>query len=314
MGPLAMHHNGAVRARQAAEGYVLMEKVTRGKGEAEPAGAALDPPVVILVEPQMGENIGQAARAMANFGLTKLRLVAPRDGWPNERAFTNGIGAADILEAAEVFNTLGEAIADLHYIGATTARVRDMVKPVLTPESAIREVAERGGAGEACGILFGRERAGLTNDEISLAHALVIAPVNPLVASLNLAQAVLLVGYEWRKLMAGDSLGRATRFDGPAREGLDPERCKPATAVELLHLFAHIEAELTTASFFKTDDKRPTMIRNIRNMFLKASLTSQEVRTLRGMIVALTRSSGGVAAPARVADEPQGGVTRTQSS
>jgi tRNA/rRNA methyltransferase len=290
-----------------------MEKMRREapggvRGEPEPE---LAPPVVILVEPQLGENIGQAARAMANFGLRKLRLVAPRDGWPNERASANGIGAGDILDAAEVFATLGEAVADLHYIGATTARVRDISKPVLTPESAIREVAARtGDGGQACGILFGRERSGLNNDEIALAHALIIAPVNPLVASLNLAQAVLLIGYEWRKLMAGDRLGRATQFDGPAREGLDPARCNPATAGELLHLFEHIEAELTKAGFFKTDDKRPTMIRNIRTLFLKASLTSQEVRTLRGMVVALTRPRP----PQTEASAPQGGVTGTQSS
>jgi tRNA/rRNA methyltransferase len=171
-------------------------------------------------------------------------------------------------------------------------------------------MAVREGQGERCGILFGRERSGLTNDEISMAHALVIAPVNPLVASLNLAQAVLLVGYEWRKLMAGDRLGRATRFDGPAREGLDTARCNPATAGELLHFFGHIEGELTKAGFFKTDDKRPTMIRNIRNMFLRASLTSQEVRTLRGMVVALTRPRPRESE----AVEPQGGVTGTQSS
>jgi tRNA/rRNA methyltransferase len=285
-----------------------MENVSRAAPDTGEAG--LEPPVVILVEPQLGENIGQAARAMANFGLRRLRLVAPRDGWPNERAFANGIGAGDILDSVEVFATLGEAVADLHYLGATTARVRYLAKPVMTPETAIREVAARTGAGERCGILFGRERSGLNNDEISLAHALVIAPVNPAVASLNLAQAVLLLGYEWRKLMAGDRLGRATRFDGPAREGVDPARCNPATAGELLHFFDHIEAELTKAGFFKTDDKRPTMIRNIRNMFLRASLTSQEVRTLRGMVVALTRPRPNEAE----ATEPQGGVTGTQSS
>jgi tRNA/rRNA methyltransferase len=269
-----------------------MENVTREAPPAEnrPKDEGPAPPVVILVEPQLGENIGQAARAMANFGLDRLRLVAPRDGWPNPRANANAIGAVDIVEKAEVFASLDAAIADLHYIGATTARVRELVKPVLTPESAVREIAGRTGAGQRCGILFGRERSGLTNDEVSLAQALVIAPVNPAVASINLAQTVLLMGYEWRKLTAGDRLGRATWFDGPAQEGMDAERCIPATADEHLHFFSHIEAELTKAGFFKTDEKRPTMIRNIRNMFLRASLTSQEVRTLRGIVVALTRS------------------------
>lgn len=251
--------------------------------------APIAPPVVILVEPQLGENIGQAARAMANFGLQELRLVAPRDGWPNEKAQANAPGATGIIENAQLFERLEDAIADLHYIGATTARVREMIKPVLTPESAVREMAQQTASGARCGVLFGRERWGLNNDEIALSHALVIAPVNPAHASLNLAQAVLLVGYEWRKLTAGQSLGRATQFDGPAREGLASGRCNAATAEELLHFFAHIEGELTKAGFFKTDEKRSGMIRNIRNMFLRASLTSQEVKTLRGIVAALTR-------------------------
>jgi len=249
----------------------------------------LQAPAVILVEPQLGENIGQAARAMANFGLTDLRLVAPRDGWPNEKALSNAAIARSIVENAQLFPRLEDAIADLHYIGATTARVREMTKPVLTPESAVMEMSGRTHKGERCGILFGRERWGLNNDEVSLAHALIIAPVDPTYASLNLAQAVLLVGYEWRKLTSGGSLGRATQFDGPAREGLPESRCIPATAGELLHFFDHIEGELTEAGFFKTDEKRPTMVRNIRNMFLRSSLTSQEVKTLRGIVVALTR-------------------------
>jgi len=247
------------------------------------------PPAVILVEPQLGENIGQAARAMANFGLTDLRLVAPRDGWPNEKALANAAGASAIVEKAKVFSTVEQAIADLHYLAATTARIREMIKPVATPESAVREFAGRAARGERCGVLFGRERSGLENDEVSLADTIVIAPVDPHFASLNLAQAVLLIGYEWRKLTAGGSLGRATQFDGPAREGLALNRCIPATGEELLHFFSHIETELSEAGFFKTDGKRSNMIRNIRNMFLRASLTSQEVSTLRGMVTALTR-------------------------
>lgn len=262
---------------------------TAPKRESEAGTAAISPPVVILVEPQLGENIGQAARAMANFGLRELRLVSPRDGWPNEKALANAAGARAIVDNAVVFSTVEAAIADLHFLAATTARIREMIKPVATPESAAREFVRRTASGERCGALFGRERSGLENDEVALADTIVIAPVDPAFASLNLAQAVLLVGYEWRKLIAGDSLGRATQFDGPAYEGLALNRCNSATYEELLHFFAHIETELGEAGFFKTDEKRSNMIRNIRNMFLRASLTSQEVSTLRGVVGALTR-------------------------
>ncbi|WP_088346286.1 MULTISPECIES: RNA methyltransferase [Rhodomicrobium] len=248
----------------------------------------LRPPAIILVEPQLGENIGQAARAMANFGLAELRLVAPRDGWPSEKALAAASGASHIIERAVLFPTVEAAIADLHFVGATTARIREMVKPVFTPETAARDFAGRAEAGQLCGVLFGRERSGLENDEVALADALVMAPVDPAFASLNLAQAVLIVGYEWRKAVAGASLGRGTEFDGPAREGVQLNKCIPATRGELLDFFAHIEGELSQAGFFKTDEKRSSVVRNIRNMFHRASLTDQEVRTLRGIVVALT--------------------------
>ena len=244
--------------------------------------------MIILVEPQLGENIGQAARAMANFGLSELRLVAPRDGWPSEKALAAASGAGDVIAKTTVFPSLEAAITDMHYVAATTARIREMVKPVLSPESAVRAMAEKAEAGQRCGVLFGRERSGLENDEIALADLLVIAPVNPAFASLNLAQAVLLIGYEWRKRVAGELLGRATAFDGPAREGLHINKSFPASRGELLAFFQHLESELEEGSFFKTDDKRASMVRNIRNMFERASLTEQEVRTLRGIIVALT--------------------------
>jgi tRNA/rRNA methyltransferase len=265
---------------------VEQESMKEGKKEEE---TALMSPAIVLVEPQLGENIGQAARAMANFGLYDLRLVAPRDGWPNEKALANAANARWIAENATVFDTLTEAIGDLHYVAATTARVRDMVKPVMTPETAARDMETRSSAGEKCGILFGRERWGLENDEIALADAIVMAPVDPAHASLNLAQSVLLVGYEWRKLTAGDSLGRATPYDGPAQERNPYVDCEIATREELMHFFYHIEKELTESGFFKTDFKRASMVRNIRNMFLRVALTSQEVRTLRGIVSALTR-------------------------
>lgn len=254
----------------------------------KPQASGPPAPVVILVEPQLGENIGQSARAMANFGLTELRLVAPRDGWPSEKALAAASGAGEVIANAQLFPTLEAAIADLHYLVATTARIREMVKPVHSPETAVKLMAEKGQDGERCGVLFGRERSGLENDEVALADALVIAPVNPAFASLNLAQAVLLIGYEWRKRVAGSSLGRATAFDGPAREGLYINRSLPARRDELLGFFQHLESELEEGGFFKTDDKRASMVRNIRNLFERAALTEQEVRTLRGIIVALT--------------------------
>lgn len=250
--------------------------------------ASARPPAVILVEPQLGENIGQAARAMANFGLSELRLVAPRDGWPNEKAIAGASGAFEVIENAVVYPTLRDAIADLHFLGATTARVREMVKPVSSPESAAKSFATRALTGQRCGILFGRERSGLENDELSLADELIMAPVNPAFASLNLAQAVLIIGYEWRKLTAGDTLGRGTQYERPAVEGLYLNHSLPATRGALLEFFDHIEGELSEAGFFKTDEKRASMLRNIRNMFERASLTDQEVRTLRGIVVALT--------------------------
>ncbi len=251
--------------------------------------SSVEPPSIILVEPQLSENIGQAARAMANFGLTDLRLVSPRPGWRSEKAFSNAAGAAAILERASVFSTIEAAVSDLHYVGATTARIRDMIKLVQTPENAARDLAGHSYSGQRCGVLFGRERSGLHNDEVVLADTVIMVPVAPDFASINLAQAVLIIGYEWRKATAGGDLGRATEFDGPGREGLIQNNCKPATRSELLDFFSHIEAELTEAGFFKTDEKRSSMIRNIRNLFVRAALTGQEVRTLRGIVVALTK-------------------------
>ncbi len=267
-----------------------MENVNPNESRGENIGCStpLDAPTIILVGPQLSENIGQAARAMANFGLTDLRLVSPRDGWRSEKTFSNAAGASPIIDNVSVYSTIESAIADLHCVGATTARIRDMIKPVLTPESAMRDFAARTKNSQRCGILFGRERSGLDNDEVALADNIIMAPVVPAFASINLAQAVLLIGYEWRRITAGLDLGRATEFDGPAREGLRLNKCNPATRGELLDFYAHIEAELTTAGFFKTDEKRSSMVRNIRNLFMRAALTAQEVKTLRGIVVALT--------------------------
>lgn len=235
------------------------------------------PPVIILVEPQLAPNIGMAARAMANFGLRELRLVAPRDGWPNEDARGPSAGATAILDGARVYPDLPSAIGDLHHVLATTARSRDQMKRVLPPEEALRSAAARNAGGERVGILFGRERSGLDNDEVSLADAIITFPIDPAFASLNLAQAVLLVGYEWsRAVQAG---GPAIPFDGGSQTS-------PAPREALTALFEHIEGELDAVGHYPAP-KRDIMIRNMRDMFHRMAMTEQDVRTWRGAIRAL---------------------------
>ncbi len=247
-------------------------------------------PSIVLVKPQLGENIGFAARAMANFGLADLRLVAPRDGWPNEKADAAAAGASFVVDAATVYATVEAAIAELNYVLATTARPRGMVKPVLSPERAARELRQRSARGELTGILFGPERSGLDNDTIALADAILTAPVSPDFASLSLPQAVLLVGYEWLKGEGRTtSLGRATAFDGPAAEGIDHADTRPAAREELFALFANLEAELDRAGFLHPPEKRASMVRNIRNMFHRMKASEQDVRTWRGIVAALSR-------------------------
>ncbi len=247
-------------------------------------------PMVVLVNPQLGENIGTAARAMANFGLHELRLVEPRDGWPNEKALTSSSGANWIIENARVHGTLADAVNDATYVYATTARPRGMIKEVITPEQAGHDMRARVARGERLAILFGRERTGLNNDEVSLADVIVTAPVNPAFASINIAQSVLLLGYEWYKDQAA-TLGQQTpelpALDGP---GLQTPDTRPATKEELYGFFDHLERELDAAGFFKTGDKKPGMLRNIRNLFSRAGLTEQEVRSLRGIVSSLTRA------------------------
>lgn len=247
-------------------------------------------PVAILVNPQLGENIGTAARAMANFGMHELRLVDPRDGWPNEKALTSSSGANWIIENAALHATLADALKDVNYVYATTARPRGMVKEVITPEQAGHDMRARVARGEKIALLFGRERFGLSNDEVSLADVIVTAPVNPAFASINIAQAVLLMGYEWFKDQA-ETLGQQTpelpALDGP---GLQTPDTRLATKEELYGFFDHLERELDVAGFFKTEDKKPGMLRNIRNLFSRAELTEQEVRSLRGIVSSLTRA------------------------
>jgi len=246
-------------------------------------------PTVMLVNPQLGENIGMAARAMANFSLMDLVLVSPREGWDKEKAEAAASGAVETVKAAVVVPELAEALKPYQYVYATTARPRGMTKDVMTPEQAAADMHRRVGQGQKIAILFGRERYGLTNDEVSLADMIITAPVNPAYASLNIAQAVLLVGYEWFKPLA-TTLGMETQelaaLEGP---GLHMPGTQPATKDELFGFFEHLESELDAAGFFKTDDKRPHMIRNMRNLFARTQPSEQEVRSLRGIVSALTR-------------------------
>jgi tRNA/rRNA methyltransferase len=232
-------------------------------------------PTIILVRPQLGENIGAAVRAMYNCGLTDLRLVAPRDGWPNAKAVAMASGADVVLAKARLFDSLAAAVADLRHVYATTARDRFMVKRVLTPRRAAAEMRDFVAKGEASGVVFGPERTGLVNDEVALADTVLTVPLNPAFASLNLAQAVLVVAYEW--FTAGDT--------GPA-DFLVTGHSAPATKEELLRFFGHFEEELDRSGFLRNADKRPGMVRNLRNLFQRANPTAQELRTLHGIITA----------------------------
>ena len=245
-------------------------------------------PAIILVEPQLGENIGTAARAMYNCGLTDLRLVRPRDGWPNAKAVAAASGADPVLEAARLYDRLEDALAGLHRVYASTARDRYMVKRILTPRAAAAEIRGLMRAGEACGILFGPERTGLLNEHIALADTVLTVPLNPAFSSLNLAQAVLIVGYEW--FAAGDDTAPAQLATGHSM---------PATKEKLIRFFEHLEEELDRNGFMRNAEKRPSMVRNLRNLFQRAQCTEQELRTLHGVVTAFAgpRKRGEAALP-----------------
>ena len=232
-----------------------------------------NPPCVILVEPQLAENIGTAARAMMNTGLEDLRLVDPKQDWLSEKALAASSGAEYILENAKRFVSVEDAIADRQVVYATTARRREMVKPLLTARAAGGEMQSRAGAGERIGILFGRERDGLTNQEVALANTIIEVPLNPEHSSLNLAQAVLLIGYEWFQ----------AAYDGPD-EMITYNSAKPADKDMLIGLFEHLEEELTICGFLRHEERRPSMVANLRNILQRAELTEQEVRTLHGVV------------------------------
>ena len=233
---------------------------------ASPDGLAF-----VLVRPQMGENIGAAARAMWNFGLRRMRLVSPRDGWPNPAAVAMASGAGGLLDEAQLFDSTAEAVAGCGTIYATTARSREMTKRMLTPEAAMAEARGIVAGGGRVAVLFGPERAGLANEDVVLADAIVSVPVNPAFGSLNLAQCVLLTAYEWRR-------------QGVAAHFLEPERADSADVGRLLD---HLTAELDAAGFFFPDHKRAAMLANLHNLFRRAPLTDQDVRTLWGVVRAL---------------------------
>jgi len=236
-------------------------------------------PSIILVEPQLGENIGMVARAMLNCGLTRLSLVRPRDGWPNPAAEAAAAGANAVLDGASVYASTRDAVAGCRRVYATTARPRGMVKPVLTPRAAARDMRGLQARGAAVALLFGPERSGLTNDDLVLADRVIAVPLNPAFASLNLAQAVLIIGYEWFQAAdpdPGENLARGV--------GL------PAARAELLNFLARLERALDAGQFFHPPEKRAVMVRNLRNVFLRGDLTDAELRTLHGVVSALLKA------------------------
>jgi tRNA/rRNA methyltransferase len=274
----------------------VIRKLRHGIRRAHIQGAAFagpgDTPAVILMEPQLADNIGMVARACANFGLDDMRLVNPRDGWPNEKARIAASGANYVVDEARAFPTLKEAMGDLNWVAATTARQRDLRKPVMTPLEVMAEIRTRTARGERCGILFGRERNGLETDEIADADAIVMIPVNSRFASLNLAQSVLILGYEWMRSSTSATLGRVTTYETPMNTGLNIGDSRPATKEELAGFFGQLEDELERLGFFNPPHKRQTMMRNLRSLFLRMNATEQEVRTLRGVVATLAIGKG----------------------
>jgi tRNA/rRNA methyltransferase len=274
----------------------VLRKLRHGIRRAHIRGNAIAPPgttpSVILIEPQLPDNIGMVARACANFGLDDLRLVDPRDGWPNEKARIAASGANYVIDDAAAYDTFDAALGDLNWVCATTARQRDLRKPVLTPEQAVAEMRRRIGEGQRCGVIFGRERNGLETHEVARADAVVMIQVNSRFASLNLAQAVLILGYEWMRSSGQATLGRVTTFEQPLSSGLYLNDQAPATREELFAFFEHLERDLEAQGFFSSPDKRPSVVNNLRTMFVRAEPTGQEVKTLRGIVATLVRPKG----------------------
>ena len=240
-------------------------------------------PIVVLVEPQLGENIGSAARAMANFGLSQMRLVKPRQAWPNEKAHVMAAGADRVLDGAVLYDTAAAAVADCTMVMASTARAHDQAKPVVGPEEAVRLMAQGVAAGQKVAILFGRERYGLEGHEVGLADRIVTFPINPAFASVNLSQAVLVMAYEWFKF-AGKGLPFAM-----------PRKSPPATKQQLLAFFTNLERELDKVEFFRPPEKRAGMLLNLHNIFHRMEPTQQDIQTLHGVILAIADGRKGPA-------------------
>jgi tRNA/rRNA methyltransferase len=256
----------------------------RGMAEASSVTTVSATPVIILNAPQLAENIGAVARVMANFGLSELRLVNPRDGWPQERAWASASGADWPLNGAQLFTSVEDAIADLQRVYATTARPRELQLPILTPRVAAGKLAQAVADGEKVGLLFGAERAGLETADIALCQAVVTLPIDPRFRSLNLGQAVAINAYEWR-MTVEDAAPKIFREIYP-----------PADGAAMLGLFEHLERELDEAGFFHPPEKRPSMVQNLRSALGKAHFSVQEARTFRGVITALSRGRGRVLA------------------
>lgn len=236
--------------------------------------------VIILIEPQLGQNIGAVARVMLNFGLTDLRLVNPRDGWPNQEAIAPAAGADQVLQDIQVYPTTLAAIGDLNRIFASSARSHDMIKYVYSPNTALEHLVNTAERGQKVGVLFGNERCGLPSEAISLCESLIKIPTNPEFSSLNLAHAVALIAYEW-----------SIHASVPPPQIFRTGATSLATREDLGNFFAHLEEELDQSGFLRHKKKRPTMVRNIRNIFQRANLTEQEVRSLRGIIRSLASKS-----------------------
>ncbi len=234
-------------------------------------------PSVVLIRPQMGENIGAAARAMLNFGLDRMRITSPRDGWPNQKAVAMASGAGRVLDDAQIFTTTADAISDCTYVYATTARPRELTKPVFSPEAAMQDAQARIAAGQRVAILFGPERAGMENDDIALSNVIVTVPVNPEFASLNLAQCVLLMGYEWRRATT-EVTAHTISMEGDWAEQIEIEK-----------LAEHYEQRMETAGFFYPETKAANMKTNLRNLWSRMPLTRADVQILHGVLRQMVR-------------------------
>lgn len=245
-----------------------------------PLQKSIESPVVILIDPQLGENIGMCARAMLNCAVTEMRIVRPRDGWPSQKAREASSGALEVIDGAVLYNSTAQAIADLTKVYATTARKREMVETVFTPRAMADDMRAwtRAGKGKT-GILFGGERSGLTTEDVALADAIMRVPLNPGFTSLNLAQAVLLCCYEW-----------FTAGDGTQPLAVDIGEAQPATKKEVDVFMERLEAGITSGGFFRSPDMRPVVMRNIRTLFQRAGLTDQDIRTLHGITESLRRA------------------------